>query len=53
MDPASALVVPLSDAAALGNSRVGGKAAKLSNLIAFEYRVPRALGDRNDRSAGI
>ena len=43
MDPASALVVPLSDASALGNSRVGGKAAKLSNLIAFEYRVPRGF----------
>lgn len=30
MDPASALVVPLSSASALGNTRVGGKAAKLS-----------------------
>ena len=27
MDPASALVLPLSDASALGNSQVGGKAA--------------------------
>ena len=43
MDPASALVVPPSSASGLGNTRVGGKAAKLSNLIAFEYRVPRGF----------
>ena len=43
MDPTSALVVPLSDARALGNRRVGGKAAKLSDLIALDYPVPRGF----------
>jgi pyruvate,water dikinase len=43
MDPASALVVPLRGARALGNERVGGKAAKLSDLIALDYPVPRGF----------
>ncbi len=34
------LVVPLADAVALGEQWVGGKAAKLSALVAAGYRVP-------------
>jgi len=43
MDTTIALVVPLRDARALGSRRVGGKAAKLSDLIAQEYPVPRGF----------
>jgi len=37
------LVVSLRDAGALGNQSVGGKAEKLSDLIAFGYRVPQGF----------
>jgi phosphoenolpyruvate synthase/pyruvate phosphate dikinase len=43
MDTTIALVVPLRDARALGSEPVGGKAAKLSDLIALEYPVPRGF----------
>ncbi len=41
MDATVPLVIPLYDASALGNSRVGCKAEKLSELIASGHRVPQ------------
>ena len=43
MDATVPLIVPLKNARALGNSRVGGKAEKLADLIAYGYRVPRGV----------
>jgi pyruvate,water dikinase len=43
MDATDPLIVPLKDARALGNRRVGGKAEKLAALIACGYRVPRGI----------
>jgi pyruvate,water dikinase len=37
------LVVPLAEAAAIGDQAVGGKAARLSELIASGYRVPNGF----------
>jgi len=37
------LVVPLAEAASLGEDRVGGKAAKLSALKSLGYRVPEGF----------
>jgi phosphoenolpyruvate synthase/pyruvate phosphate dikinase len=43
MDATGPLIVPLEGARALDNKRVGGKAAKLADLIAYGYRVPRGF----------
>ena len=43
MGTAVPLIVPLAKAASLGGRWVGGKAAKLSRLIACGYRVPRGF----------
>jgi len=43
MDATVPLAVPLTGASVLGSRRVGGKAAKLSELIASGYRVPRGF----------
>ena len=43
MDATVPLVVPLQDARTVGNQFVGGKAAKLSDLIASGYPVPKGF----------
>jgi pyruvate,water dikinase len=43
MDATLPLVVPLAEAAAIGDQAVGGKAARLSELLASGYRVPHGF----------